>query len=121
MTIKDAGFLADIVIAGRMIQSFRGGCDADTFFASPEKYWATVSQILIIGEATKRLSPAFIQAHPSMPWSDIARMRDKMTHHYRIIDQREVWDVVTRGIPELLAYIVPLLPPDPASKEEGSS
>jgi len=36
----------------------------------------------IIGEAVKNLSYAFRDAHPEIPWNDIAGMRDKLIHGY---------------------------------------
>jgi uncharacterized protein with HEPN domain len=41
----------------------------------------------------------------------MARMRDKVIHHYRVIDAEQVWNVATRDVPELVKYLLPLLPP----------
>lgn len=44
-----------------------------------------------------------------MPWSSMAGMRDKLIHAYDAVDLLEVWQTATTGVPELLAYITPLL------------
>jgi uncharacterized protein with HEPN domain len=43
---------------------------------------AVQHRVFTIGEAVKALSPDLRQRHPGVPWSDIARMRDLIGHHY---------------------------------------
>ena len=43
-----------------------------------------------IGEAVKALSPDLREGHPGVPWSDIARMRDLIAHHYYKLDSEIV-------------------------------
>ena len=43
---------------------------------------AVVKSIKIIGEATKNLPVEWREAYPQIQWRNIARMRDKLTHHY---------------------------------------
>jgi uncharacterized protein with HEPN domain len=76
---------------------------------------AVLHQLLVLGEAVKRLSGDFRDAHPEVPWRLIAGMRDKLIHHYDSVDLDEVWRVAERDIPYLAEQIVPLLP----SREEG--
>jgi uncharacterized protein with HEPN domain len=66
-------------------------------------------RIAIIGEATKRLSKDFREKYPTIPWKDIAGMRDVITHDYDEVDLDEVWIVVNTNLPELLNYIEPLI------------
>lgn len=70
---------------------------------------AVIRQIEIIGEAVKRLSESFRGSHPSIPWSDIARMRDKLIHDYFGVDIEKVWLTATEDIPHLKAEIDNLL------------
>ena len=37
---------------------------------------------VVVGEASKRLSPATLARFADVGWSDMARTRDKITHHY---------------------------------------
>jgi uncharacterized protein with HEPN domain len=47
---------------------------------------AVQHRVLTIGEAVKALSPELLERHPSVPWSDIARMRELIGHHYYKLD-----------------------------------
>jgi uncharacterized protein with HEPN domain len=107
---RDDALLADVAQACELIGELIGGLDFAAFSSDVRTYWATVSQLMIVGEAIKGLSPGFREAHPSIAWSDIARMRDKLIHHYNDIDDQEVWEAAARDIPALLAYVRPLLP-----------
>jgi len=55
----------------------------------------------IIGEATKQLSPEFCESHPDIPWSYMAKMRDKLIHHYFGVDYEMIWQTVEDDIPDL--------------------
>lgn len=84
--------------------------DAETFRRDVKTQSAVVFQLLVIGEATKRLSAEVRDRLPVVPWSDIARMRDRMIHHYEGIDVDEVWRTASQDVPRLLEAIEPLLP-----------
>ena len=47
-------------------------------------------RVFTIGEAVKALSSGLRAAHPEVPWSDIARMRDLIGHHYYKLDPQIV-------------------------------
>ncbi|OGE82656.1 MAG: hypothetical protein A2846_03290 [Candidatus Doudnabacteria bacterium RIFCSPHIGHO2_01_FULL_49_9] len=55
----------------------------------------------IIGEAVKRLSKEFTQAHPEVPWQDIAGFRDVLIHDYAAVNDTTVWDTLQEDIPKL--------------------
>ena len=44
-----------------------------------------------------------------MRWTAIAGLRDILVHRYDRVDVAEVWSIALRDVPELLAYIQPLL------------
>ncbi|HEX8426491.1 DUF86 domain-containing protein [Hymenobacter sp.] len=67
----------------KFLQSCRGKLPDMTALATDEVMSrAVVKSIEIIGEATKNLPVAWREAYPQIQWRNIARMRDKLTHHY---------------------------------------
>lgn len=59
-------------------------------------------QLEIVGEAVKRLSPELQRSHSTVPWSQIAKMRDKLIHDYFGVDLQIVWDTAQVDVPRLL-------------------
>jgi uncharacterized protein with HEPN domain len=51
---------------------------------------AVQRRVFTIGEAVKALSADLRERHPGVPWSDIARMRDLIGHHYYKLDSEIV-------------------------------
>jgi len=106
----DAATVLDMVLACRRIGRFIADADENSFLVDDEKHWAVVSQLLLIGEAVRRLSPEFCDRNPLIPWRQIAGMRNRLVHHYDKIDWPLVWTTACRDVPPLLADLEPLLP-----------
>ncbi|MGE3466970.1 MAG: DUF86 domain-containing protein [Pyrinomonadaceae bacterium] len=66
---------------------------------------ALVRNIEVVGEAVKNLSTEITEAHPDIAWSQIARMRDKIAHHYFRINLDVVWKTATDDLPALRPQI----------------
>ena len=62
---------------------------------------AVVRSLEIIGEAAKRLEDDFKTKYVQVDWREMARMRDKLIHHYFGIDYDVVFNTITNDIPEL--------------------
>jgi uncharacterized protein with HEPN domain len=70
--------------------------------------------ILDIIESARRVSQQFRQEHPQIPWSEMIGMRNRMIHDYDDVDLDIVWETAQRAVPQLLAMIEPLAPPEEA-------
>jgi len=106
MTRDDAAIL-DILKAARLAQTFVTGMDRDSFLADEKTQSAVVHQLLVVGEAAKRVSDATRTAQPAVPWVSMAGMRDKLIHEYDDVDLEEVWQTVVRDLPPLIAALAP--------------
>lgn len=63
---------------------------------------AVLYDLAVIGEAAKGISGGTRQQHPSVPWSDMAGMRDVVIHQYFGIDASLVWRAASVSVPRLL-------------------
>lgn len=107
---RDDATLLDIAKSARLVMVFTRGMHRDAFLRDAKTQSAVLHQLLIMGEAVKRLSQEFRTRHPTMPWALIAGTRDKLIHEYNEVDLDEVWRTTQRGVPELLRFIEPMLP-----------
>jgi uncharacterized protein with HEPN domain len=107
---RDSASLLDIVNAAKRVLLFAQGLDKSGLANNEEKQSAILYQVIIVGEATKRLSAEFRLQHPEIPWKDIAGMRDILAHQYDRVSINTLWDAIQTDIPELLALLQPLLP-----------
>ena len=65
--------------------------DLNGFLEDEKSQSAVIHQLLVMGEAAKRLSPEFRSKHPHLPWKMMAGMLDKLVHEYDDVDLDEVW------------------------------
>lgn len=106
---RDEIYLRHISDAIAAIEEYTRGVPCEMFFGNRLLKDGVIRELEIIGEATKRVSPAFEGAHPEVPWRDIAGMRDKLIHEYFGVDVEAVWHTVEKDIPKLKAEIGRLL------------
>lgn len=97
--------LVDIQIAAQKALKFKQAMSYEDFCEDEKTQSAIVFQLLIIGEATKRLSMALRSQYPNIPWSLMAGMRDNLIHDYDDISEEAVWDTCENDIPSLLPLI----------------
>lgn len=105
---RDPATILDILRAARFIIQFKGDCDEQAFHSDYKTQAAILHELLIVGEAVKRLSPAFRAAHAEVPWSKVAGMRDILIHQYDDVDLHIIWESVCVDVPALIAALEPL-------------
>lgn len=79
----------------------------DAFLDDRKTQDAVIPNLEVLGQAVK---PDETRAHDeTIPWRQIAGMRDKLLHEYFGVDLALVWDVVERELPVLHPKLVALL------------
>lgn len=73
----------------------------ETFMSVSHWQDATIRQLEIIGEATKRLSQGLRSRYDEVPWRRISGLRDVLIHDYMGVDLAAVWQITQRDLPTL--------------------
>jgi len=97
---RDQVYLKHILDAIEKIETYVS-VGHDIFISTSHWQDATIRQLEIIGEATKRLSQNLCSKHAKVPWRRIAGLRDVLIHNYMGVDLTTVWKVTQRDIPTL--------------------
>jgi len=103
---RDYGlYLDDIAAECVNIRNFVAGVDYEAFTANLEKVYAVAKAFENIGEAVKNLPKELLSEYSSIPWSEIAKMRDVLTHHYFGVDDKVLWDTLGEDFDEFEGVI----------------
>ena len=94
-------WLEDILEAIQLIQKFVKGMELADFQNDSKTQYAVVHALLIISEASRRLSDAVKNHHPDIPWRDVANSGNIYRHEYHNINDRMIWKTVTDRLPPL--------------------
>lgn len=98
----------DMVEAAERILAVCGGVDAADILCDMDRSDIVLWRLTVLGEAAKAVPQNARDAHPEVPWSDAARLRDRIVHHYEGIDPAEIAEVVRVDLPRLLAVLKPV-------------
>ncbi|MEK7618104.1 MAG: DUF86 domain-containing protein [Patescibacteria group bacterium] len=93
-------YIAQILDSIRKIKKYTKGIGFNKFVKKEEKQSAVIMQLILIGEVSKKLSPAF-KAKIKLPWKQIAGFRDRAVHKYFSLDLEDLWQTVEYDLPEM--------------------
>ena len=79
---RDAALLWDMREAACEIIEMVKGMKYEEFVSTKVVRYAVERQILVIGEAAKRISATFRDTHSEIPWSSIVAQRNILAHEY---------------------------------------
>jgi uncharacterized protein with HEPN domain len=108
---RDTTFLWDMARAIQRLQGFAEESSLEAYLASIFSQSAVERQFEVLGEAARRISSAFQQAHPEIDWSNIIGLRNVIAHQYEQVDQEKLWTTIKNNLPDLLMKVEALLPP----------
>jgi uncharacterized protein with HEPN domain len=107
---RDPATLVDASNACQLVEEFlkgrtRSDLDSDLLLQS-----AVLHQLLVLGEAVRRLSESFRECHPEIPWSGFIGLRNVIIHQYDMVDLNKIWEIATVEVPLLYRQVHALLP-----------
>ncbi len=97
----DSLLLDDLVHAAQRLVLLGETIASDPLGSSIERDEQVLWNLTVLGEAAKRVSAETRECFADVPWSLMARLRDRITHHYEGIDWSMVTVVVRDEIPAL--------------------
>ena len=109
----ELGSVSDIIIAAGDIADCLKALSKDLFLTNMHIRKSVLYDLQVIGEATKRLSDDFRSKHPTIPWRDMAGLRDRLIHAYDNVDLEKVWEAATVQLPTIRLYLEELLKSSP--------
>jgi uncharacterized protein with HEPN domain len=101
----DLGYVADLINACQKIITFTDGYVEADFRQNELVCSAVAYQMIVLGEAAKRLSPDTRERNRDVQWKYIVGMRDILSHKYNTINLGEVWRTAQGDVPVLLARL----------------
>jgi uncharacterized protein with HEPN domain len=110
---RDISSVWDMTQAIQHIQSFTTGLNFDDYLNDILKISAVERQFEILGEAARRVSSEFRQAHSAIDWQRTVGLRNVVIHRYDEVRQDILWAIIHSELPFLLAQLETLLPPLP--------
>jgi len=102
-------FLEDISIRIEKVNSYILDMTYDEFKIDDKTVSACIREIEVIGEASKQIPKEITERFDNLPWSLMAKMRDKLIHWYFEIDEEIVWNVTKDKLPTIKIQIDEIL------------
>ncbi len=102
-------YIEDILESIEKIEQFVGDMDFEEFAGDDKTSSAVIRKLEIVGEAAKNVPADVRRKYKQLPWRDMARMRDKVTHAYFGINYKIIWKVIKEKLPEVKPVISKIL------------
>lgn len=91
------------------IQQFTVGMTLDQFQADRKTLKAVMANFAIIGEAAGHMPETITQQYPTVPWSIMCAMRNRMVHVYFSVSPLVLWNTIQQDLPTLIGPLRKLL------------
>ncbi len=105
----DDAFLRDIQEAVQRIGEYIAEIEYHQFLDDRKTQDAVIRNLEIIGEAVKNLSTTVRTTHSTLPWKQMAGVRDRLIHAYFGVNLDIVWQIVTGELPDVGKQIAAII------------
>ena len=102
-------FLEDILLSIQRIQEYISDYDFIKFKHDYKTVDAVLRNFEIIGESAKNLPEKIKKKYSQIPWEEMYRLRNRVSHEYFGIDYDIIWDIITNYLPDNEKSIIDLL------------
>ncbi|WP_299291740.1 DUF86 domain-containing protein [uncultured Mucilaginibacter sp.] len=87
--------MEDIVLSMQRVQEYISGLDFQHFKWDYKTVDAVIRNFEIIGEASKNLPKVIKEKYDYVPWEEMYRLRNRISHEYFGIDYEIIWEIAT--------------------------
>ena len=91
-------YLNDIKESIAQIEEYLKGISLEEFNKNKQIQDAVIRRLEIIGEASRNIPHTLKEKNKHVPWFDMSRFRDLMTHGYFEVSLKRVWKAATEEI-----------------------
>ncbi|MSR88345.1 MAG: DUF86 domain-containing protein [Candidatus Margulisbacteria bacterium] len=102
-------YIQDIIKAVNAIEKFVENMDIKSFLSDDKTSSAVIRKFEIMGEAAKQVPSEIQSQFPEIPWKEIARMRDKLIHHYAGVNLFILYETIENELPKLKEKLAVML------------
>lgn len=92
-------YLQDMLLSIERVREYIVGLDFQRFKWDYKTVDAVIRNFEIIGEASKNLPKMLKDRYAHIPWEEMYRLRNRISHEYFGIDYEIIWDIATRQLP----------------------
>jgi uncharacterized protein with HEPN domain len=107
--LGDRARLQHILDAISEIESYTSQAGFNDFMANSMMRFASIKQLEIIGEAANSLSDELKARFSEIEWGQIVGLRNVLIHQYFRVDEKVVWGIIQKDIPELKTKVLAIL------------
>ncbi|MBU6372900.1 MAG: DUF86 domain-containing protein [Alphaproteobacteria bacterium] len=101
MSDRTLGDLTEIADAIDRILTYTAGLDERAFVASGKDVDAAAMNLLVIGEAVRRIDPNVLAREPGIAWPAIVALRNRIAHGYASLQPAVIWSILEKELPSL--------------------
>lgn len=102
-------YLNNIIDAIDKVELFTHDMDFEQFAEDDKTVFAVIRAFEIIGEATKNIPQSVRDKYSSVPWKEMAGIRDKLIHGYFGVKLAVVWETIQQDLPSLKPLITQMI------------
>ncbi|WP_026102616.1 DUF86 domain-containing protein [Pleurocapsa sp. PCC 7319] len=102
---REKQFLLDMLVSARIAINYLQEKSIEDLENNLQLQDALIRRLLIIGEASKRISETTQQDLATIPWRLIKGMRNRLVHEYDDIDLDTIWETVNTSLPILVVEL----------------